>query len=529
MEYFLIFVWMKSKKITEKIIEKQVGIAFLLFLSFVEGFLVMAVEILSSCLISPQFGHSLSVMTFVLGITMLSLALGYFLGSHLSKKENSIRQITVLFIFISISIFSLPYIATNMFRGYYDTGLLLTLFVSVSCFLFLPLLFLGSLTSLIIKQISRQTNLIGFSSAKVYALSSFGGVLSALLVAFVLLPNLSVFNSLFLASCLGFLTLILLAYKMSSINFKRIAFILPVFFIVIYTFTSFKQFSEPLPKRYKEIYYSDGVLGQVRIIDNYRTNTRSLYTNNTVQTLSLLSGESLWEYVAKISMIINEKKNSSILLAGLGGGIIVKQIQSEAKHIDVVDLDKRMVEISSKFYKIKRSKKINFFVDDIRHFIRKNEKKYDQIILDLSASETVPSHVYTQEAFQELQEKLNPEGKLLIHYFSDYSKKGLKSIDALMNTMNKAGFNVQLVQTEKKKDELSSIVFIAKSKKSSPISVQSPTIKLLSKKFSKAVLMTDDKPILDIIRNDMALETRKKQLENYQLIWKTIRSLEEYK
>ena len=52
----------------------------LLFFAFFEGFCVMAVGLFSAKLIAPYFGGSLYVWASVLGITLLSLMIGYYSG-----------------------------------------------------------------------------------------------------------------------------------------------------------------------------------------------------------------------------------------------------------------------------------------------------------------------------------------------------------------------------------------------------------------------------------------------------------------
>ncbi len=51
----------------------------LLFLSFIEGAVVMAAELCGAKLLAPVFGSSLYVWASVMGITLAALALGYFL------------------------------------------------------------------------------------------------------------------------------------------------------------------------------------------------------------------------------------------------------------------------------------------------------------------------------------------------------------------------------------------------------------------------------------------------------------------
>ena len=56
-------------------------------LAFVEGLLLMSVELLGSRFLTPYFGSTLYVITSILGITLLSLLTGYFIGSELVLRK----------------------------------------------------------------------------------------------------------------------------------------------------------------------------------------------------------------------------------------------------------------------------------------------------------------------------------------------------------------------------------------------------------------------------------------------------------
>ena len=70
----------------------------LLFLSFIEGAVVMAAELCGAKLLAPVFGSSLYVWASVMGITLAALALGYFFGGLISErsKQHSKKLFQVL-------------------------------------------------------------------------------------------------------------------------------------------------------------------------------------------------------------------------------------------------------------------------------------------------------------------------------------------------------------------------------------------------------------------------------------------------
>ncbi|MFH1523262.1 MAG: fused MFS/spermidine synthase [Patescibacteria group bacterium] len=63
---------------------------FLLIITFISGFSIMAMEISASRLLAPYFGTSLFVWTNIIGIVMAALACGYYLGGF-SLRINGRR------------------------------------------------------------------------------------------------------------------------------------------------------------------------------------------------------------------------------------------------------------------------------------------------------------------------------------------------------------------------------------------------------------------------------------------------------
>lgn len=491
------------------------------FISFLEGFLVMVTQLIAVGLISPHYGQGLTVYTFVLGLTMLSLAIGYYFGSYLADNEDQFRKVLLLLVLYCVALLLMPYISKAMYRSSTNLSLLESLSLSLPLFMFFPLIVLGALSPILVGLLAKDEN-VGVSASKIFVYSTFGGVVSSIITGFFFFELFEIEQLVIFLYCLLFLLILYLTFNFKLKKLRSVILFVLFFGLFFYIVTNKKHFNDPLPNSYSIIYKNDGILGQVKIIDNLKEKTRSLYTNNTIQTFSMINGQNVWEYIQRIGQYVNFKRGN-ILLAGLGGGILVKVLVEKQKSIDIVDIDKRMVDISENYYNIGNEENVRFYVDDIRHYLRVCKKKYNTIVLDLSASENVPSHVFTLEALEELKTKLEFNGNLIIHYFSDFKLSGQKSIDAIGHTLQRAGYTVKFIPTEKKKNELSSIVYVAfKDRKS----FNDPENKhLIPASFKQDILLTDDKPLLDVLRKEMVHFTREEYIKSYKSNWETIRSL----
>jgi hypothetical protein len=55
-------------------------------------------------------------------------------------------------------------------------------------------------------------------------------------------------------------------------------------------------------------------------------------------------------------------------------------------------------------------------IDDARRFIRTSNKKYDLVLLDLVSGEVQPAHVFTQEGLRELRDILADDALVIVNF-----------------------------------------------------------------------------------------------------------------
>ena len=66
---------------------KNVQETEIMLISFLSGMIVTGIEISASRLLAPYFGTSLLVWTNVIGVVLISLSAGYYVGGKLSEKN----------------------------------------------------------------------------------------------------------------------------------------------------------------------------------------------------------------------------------------------------------------------------------------------------------------------------------------------------------------------------------------------------------------------------------------------------------
>jgi len=107
-------------------------------------------------------------------------------------------------------------------------------------------------------------------------------------------------------------------------------------------------------------------------------------------------------------------KPQRLLMVGLGGAAVTNFLSEQFPnlHIDVVEIDPKVIEVSKKYFYLRESNRYRIFEEDGRVFIqkRKGQEPYDWIILDAFKSGSIPYHLKTCEFYKEIRAILKPDG-----------------------------------------------------------------------------------------------------------------------
>ncbi len=111
-----------------------------------------------------------------------------------------------------------------------------------------------------------------------------------------------------------------------------------------------------------------------------------------------------------------------VLLIGGGDGGSLEEIckYREVKSITMVELDKKVVEVSKKYLgsickEAFYDPRLRLFFQDGRKFLEDTSSKYDIIVLDLTDPLEPSKFLYTKEFYELCKSRLNPGGILTLH------------------------------------------------------------------------------------------------------------------
>ena len=427
----------------------------------------MVCELIGAKMLAPVFGTSLYVWAAVLGVTLGGLMSGYFFGGILSRRfANDERLLFWIMIAAGLSLVLMPFTSDWVMSSTIDLSLQAGAVISLMVFMFPPLVFMGMVSPIIINLLTSDPDAAGNSAGNVYAISTLGGILFTFLMGFYVIPEFGISKPAVLA---GVLLAVLPAFSM----LKSKQWTAAGLFLLLIGLGSWKIGSkERYPENYKVLYESEGILGQIKVVDHpsYEITPdarmgRGLIVNNTLQTYVGLDNDlqySIWSwanYFPTAASIF--PKGSKVLLLGLGGGTLVKQLERLGFEVEAVEIDRRVWEVSVKYFNMNPN--TNVIIDDARHFIKTTPKKYDIVIFDTFLSESVPEHLLTIEGFGDTHRILNPGGMIMTNFYGFFDGVEGRAAKSVYKTFVAAGFVTEILATPGT-EETRNLIFLASEK-----------------------------------------------------------------
>lgn len=164
--------------------------------------------------------------------------------------------------------------------------------------------------------------------------------------------------------------------------------------------------------------------GEIKVTEGF--GVRRLVAAGYTQSRSLndygLTG-SYWD--GFINNIPNLKKDSRVLMLGVGGGTALKLLTNKFGPIaiDAVEIDPLMIELAEKYFDL-TEKNVNIIIGDALKFIKDARYKYDLVCVDLFAHGDVAVGAGSKEFFAGIKKTIKDEGVVAINKLF-FNKKDL--------------------------------------------------------------------------------------------------------
>jgi predicted membrane-bound spermidine synthase len=437
---------------------------------FVGGVTSLGVELTASRLLDPFFGNSLIIWAVLIGMVLLYLTVGYYVGGKWADRKPYDRVMFQIAAWGAFLIGVVPFIARPILawsvRGFaeYSAGILAGSLLGVVLLFAIPVTLLGCLSPFAIRLIVTDVQSAGKIAGSLYALSTMGSLVGTFLPVLVLIPTFGTRNTFLI---LAFALLITaLAGLFWVLRVRALPFLLMPAVLVALIVLLPQGLVKPV--EFGELIYegesSYNYIQVVRVGDevwlrlNEGQGVHSIYNPDGV----LVGG--IWDYFLIAPYFNNPPYEAgqvgSLALVGLAAGTVPKQYTAVYGPIpiDGAEIDPKIISAGRNYFDMNEPN-LNAVAQDGRYFLANSPRRYDVIAVDAYRPPYIPFHLTTREFFAEARDHLTENGVVAINVGRTRTDWSL--VNVLASTLKAVFPNVYLVDLATPGADLSNVLVVA--------------------------------------------------------------------
>ena len=454
---------------------------------FICGTVLMSAEIVGSRVLAPYFGSAVFVWGSLIGVVMLALAVGYYVGGRVADRYPAFPVLCGIVAAAGLFLLVMPAFSNAVCGAIEEnftdprSGPLLA---SVVLYL-VPGVLLAMVSPFAVRLSARDLSSLGNVTGRLYALSTAGSIVGTLGTAFVLVPYVGVRRLIFalgvtllLAAAAGLAVvwreklkgpkyaagLVLLGglgglatapgdhpgARLSETWEKDTPHVLREWtdssyhLIMVTEQPDFKDPARPLSANDDEedeeesrprrvLRFNDRIQSAIYIDDR----TGDVEEGNEV--LGRYESAVGYTELFKLGLIFCPDAKKA-LVVGAGGAIAPTEfVRDYGMDVEVAEIDPEVERISRKWFHV--DDRVKFHIGDGRRILKRLERGYDLIILDAySSGGHIPAHLTTKEFLELCKSKLSDGGVLVSNVISALEGDRSDFYQSEYVTMHEAGF-----------------------------------------------------------------------------------------
>jgi predicted membrane-bound spermidine synthase len=398
---------------------------YLILAVFFSGLASLAVEFSASRLLGNYFGSSNLVWASIIGLILIYLTAGYFIGGAWADRSPSYATLYKILAWAGLSIGLVPLASRPLLRAAANAfdqlqlGVLIGSFVVVMVLFIVPVTLLGTASPFAIRLSIDEPSDAGKVSGRIYAISTLGSFIGTFLPTLILIPTIGTYRTFIVISLV--LILVALGGLIGAQGFRKtIPFLLMPLVLILFAFIGLSgrdKTTEGLVYEKESAYNYIQVLNQ----DGYM-----LLRLNDGQGIHSIYKEGQYNFNGPWERVLaapffNEAPYSrsqvqNIAIVGLAAGTTAREAAfafPEAA-IDGFEIDPEIVKVGRLYFGMDLPN-LNVIIQDGRWGLAHSNKKYDIISVDAYLPPYIPWHMTTVEFFQIVKDHLTPDGVLVIN------------------------------------------------------------------------------------------------------------------
>ena len=272
----------------------------------------------------------------------------------------------------------------------------------------------------------------------VYILEAIGSGLAGILVSLFLIRLFDSLEILIFISILNLLAALFLIF-LSSEKLRKLLFVFYGTLIILFSLFLMGQGIEKLNSRvnkfqwkgYEVIESRNSIYANITVA---KRNNQTVFFENGLLLFAVPYNKKIAEDSTHFTLLEDTNPQEILLIGGGAAGLLEEILKYPVKHIDYLEIDPLVIELSKEYLpenlrKSLNDKRVKIENVDARFFVKSSGKKYDCIIIHAGSPLTAQlNRYYTVQFFRQLKDRLNDGGVISFSLNSseNYINKELK-------------------------------------------------------------------------------------------------------
>jgi spermidine synthase len=400
-------------------------------LVFVVGTGSLGAEIAAVRLLAPYFGASTIVWANTIGIVLVALSVGYWLGGRLADRHPNMRALCLTALLAAVLLAAVPFAADPLLEVAVDAldeisaGAFLGSLVAVLVLVAVPVLLLGTVSPWAIRLGVQSVEEAGTVAGRLYALSTAGSLVGTLVSALVLIPLVGTRRT-FLIFALAIAVVAVLGLRPVRRYAVAPAVIAALIALPVGTLKAKTDEDAHV------IHEAETEYQYARVLQ-YDDGSRTLELNEgqaqhsicqaecdagaagPKNPASVLTGD-VWDGHLVDHFAARGEPPRRVAILGNAAGTTSRAYEEffPRTRVDGVEIDSELSEIGRRWFDMDNPR-LHLYHEDARPFLRRIDARYDVISVDAYRQPYIPFYLTTVEFFETARDRLAPGGVLIVN------------------------------------------------------------------------------------------------------------------
>ena len=426
---------------------------YLYFTVFASGMTTLALELTASRLLGSAFGTSNLVWASIIGLILIYLAAGYFIGGRWADRSPYWRTLYSILAWGAFAAGLVPLVSRPVLRwasaafDQLQVGILFGSFTAVLVLFALPITLLGMISPFAIRLAITDPQQAGRISGRIYAISTLGSFVGTFLPVLLFIPLVGttwtfvLFSEFLMLTALGGLWLA--EGRRAALKLAW----LPLLVLLLAIWVT----RQPIKASAGQIYEGESAYNYIQVLEQDGYHLLRLNEGQGVHSQwhpTQLDYYGPWEQFLAAPFFnappYGPEDVRSMAIVGLAAGTTARQATAVFGPIpiDGFEIDPQIIAVGREYFGMTMPN-LNAVAEDGRVGLERSPRRYSMIVVDAYRPPYIPWHLTSREFFQLVYDRLEEDGALAINVGRSPSDRRL--IDGLAGTIGSVFPSVYVV------------------------------------------------------------------------------------